>query len=240
MKKILGFTLTEAVVAMIVFAFLAVLSLPTVLENRTEKMVTKGYQKAFDTLQKTTESYKKETTGFFEPTQQNIAHYVKYFVKNTSVKALYAEAEPNSKSESYSALKFQDIDNVLAGAENPATVSPDILISKEPSFWVVTEDNVAYSIVTDPDAACDEKLNVNTLSNLDDTLKASCFAFVVDTNGLFNKPNSINDLQDLSQEERIPPVKDDRYYIFVAKDGITAGNPNKIFSSRVFASKSNL
>ena len=236
MKKFSGYTLAEVMVTLIVISFIAVLTLPSIIVSKAEKTYTKGYQKAYDTLNTITEKYLKEPTGYIVASQFSAAKFIQYFASNTNIKGLYAEAEPTPASTSFAALKFKDT-NFTVGAKNPVTTSGDIELSINPTFWIVTEDNIAYSVVLPGNAQCDEKLNINTLTNLSDTMQKSCFAVIVDVNGVFTKPNKLDTLDDVAPLESIPHIKNDRYFIFMANDGITAGNPNHIYAAKVFATK---
>ena len=238
MKRNIAYTLVEVMVTMSVIAFLAVLTVPTILSGKAQKIYYKGYAKAFGTLQDVTDMYLRKSDAVFLPTQENIAEYVKYFAEHTSIKGLYAEANPTASSKTYAALKFKDVEGT-AGAKNPSSVSPEIEIGAKPTFWIVTDDNLAYSFVIPDKANCDEKLNLNTLENLSSTIAGSCFVAVIDTNGIFTSPNTLDTTEDIANLDRVPNIKNDRYYVFMGRDGVTSGNPSHLFGAKLFDSKTN-
>ncbi len=237
-KKIVAFSLAEIMVAMFVLAVLATLTIPSVVTSTSEKVYLSGYKKAFKTVSKISEEYLATSTNYFESTQESAVLFTKFFIENANVKELYADSEPTKNSETYSSLKFKG--KVSAGAKNPTSTSSVIEITSKPEFWFVTEDNLAYSIVIPDDAKCNEVLNINTAKNLSKTLKSSCFAVVVDTNGLLTNPNTIEDMEDISGEEYLPNLKNDRFYIFIGTNGAAAGNPKHILSAKINSGKSNL
>ena len=239
MKKISAYTLAEVMVTMVVLAFMAVLTIPSIVSGKIEKTYYKGYAKAYSTIQDVSEMYTRLPDGVYMPTHENIAKFIIYFSQKTNIKGLYAEADPKPKSQTFAALKFKDIKET-AGAKNPTTISPEIEIGPTPTFWIVTDDNIAYSAIIPDKANCDEKLNLNTLPTQSDTLSHSCFAFIVDTNGIFSNPNTLETTETIANDDRLPNLKHDRYYIFMGRDGATSGNPNAILSAKVFDSKTGL
>ena len=232
MKKNIAFSLAEIVASMFVLGFLAALTIPSIQTSTLNKINYKGYKKAFKSLSTVTDDYLKVSSNYIESSQESAAKFIKYFVENVNVKELYATAYVTKNSDTYSSLAFKD--DIYAGAADPASVSSEIEISSIPKFWMVTDDNLAYSVIIPKGAKCKEVLNINTAKNLTKTLKSSCFAVVIDTNGLLANPNKIEDTEDISQEKYIPDLKNDRYYIFVGSDGIAAGNPKYILSARAF------
>ncbi len=237
-KKIYAFSLAEIMVSMFVLALLATLTIPSVVTSTSEKVYLSGYKKAFKTVSKICEEYLDVPLNYFESTQESAVLFTKFFIENANVKELYADGEPTKKSETYSSLRFKG--KISAGAQNPTTESSIIEITSKPEFWFVTEDNLAYSVVIPDGAKCNEVLNINTAKNLSKTLVSSCFAVVVDTNGLLNNPNSIETMEDISNEEYIPNLKNDRFYIFIGTNGAAAGNPKHILSAKIYSGKSNL
>ena len=238
MRKYHAFTVAEITVALILTSFLFAISIPSLISGSAEKIYANGFSKAFKTVSAVTNKYLETPDALILPDETSAVDFVKYFIESAEVKALYAEENPDKNSDTYSNLKFRN--NVLAGAKNPTSVSNEIQIKSTPSFWFVTDDNLAYSVIIPDGANCEEVLNINTAHNLTDTLTASCFAVVVDTNGIFANPNTIEDMQDISNEEYIPNLTKDRYYIFIGDNGVAAGNPKHILSAKVYGGKSNL
>lgn len=237
-KKANAFSLAEIMVGMFVLAFLATITIPSVVSSTAEKVYLNGYKKAFKTVSTICDEYLQQDTNFIESTQESAVAFSKFFIENANVKELYAEAEPTEKSETYSSLKFKG--KTYAGAKNPTSVSPTVKIASTPQFWFVTEDNLAYSIIIPEDAKCNEVLNINTAKSLSKTLSSSCLAVVVDTNGLLSNPNTIEDMEDISNEQYIPNLTNDRYYIFIGTNGAAAGNPKHILTAKINSGKSNL
>ena len=58
------------------------------------------------------------------------------------------------------------------------------------SPWIITEDNIAYSITTGED--CLTKEEINSKINHTAAAKASCLMIVADVNGLNNGPNMVD------------------------------------------------
>lgn len=235
MKNYTAFSLAEIMVALFVLGVLASLTIPSMVTGANEKLYTRSYMKAYSTVSNIIANYMGSDEALLSSDDESIVQFTKYFIENTSVRELYAESNPNEKSETYSALKFGK--NVIAGAKDPINVSSRININSKPNFWFVTDDNIAYSVVIPNGAKCSETLNINTAKNLNSALKASCFAVVVDTNGLFKNPNTLDETQDIANEKYIPNLVNDRYYIIIGSDGATKGNPNHILTAKVFNSK---
>ena len=232
MNKNFGFSLAEVMVTMFVIGALAIISLPTFTGNAAEKKYIEGFNKGFMTISKAADMYFTIPFHYVMPTKDHAEKFSKYLIETLSVKELYADANPDKKSEIYASLQFKG--GLTAGAKDPVSISPPVEISSTSSFWFVTDDNLPYSVILPAKAKCLEVLNINALKTLDKAVEASCFAVIVDTNGLYNNPNTLETLQDYAKEQYIPSLTNDRYYIFIGSNGAAAGNPKHIISAKYY------
>jgi len=93
------------------------------------------------------------------------------------------------------------------------------------SPWIVSDDNTAYSVTSELSQDCLTINEIDSKTKLSEALSASCAVIVVDVNGLTVGPNILEpQLSDeFNSESHLEYITGDRFYIFVGKDGVTAG-----------------
>lgn len=231
--KLKAFTLAEMLVVLVVIGFLAALSIPSLLKGIYQAQWRSGYKKAYNVVKN---MYASEKFGgavvsasnseamltIFDALRSNIyvTNYVAPFTLDeiANGKGIDRSDLYNSVSYSVNGHKFEgDLD-----ASNPL----------EATVWLISEDNFAYCVVKGQN--CLRISDINASTSHETALKNSCVAVVVDVNGLQNSPNSIQE-QTIGASEKTPFLTSERFYIYIASDGVAAGSKKYTLSGRLSA-----
>ena len=101
------------------------------------------------------------------------------------------------------------------------------------SPWIVSEDNIAYTVTKGSGSNCGTKQTINEQTTTANAISKACAVVVVDVNGLSNGPNKV-EIQDLgTSTTAMAALSGDQYYIFVGYDGATAGNKRALATGRI-------
>ena len=167
--------------------------------------------------------------------------------KNLSVKGFIQDFPINSGTvNNLSSLKGglqaqdsskQDISIGSSTDQATLNVSP----SAAGATWIVTEDNFAYTAVLadggTKNEICGSKLDINSKTTIENTIKEGCFTVIVDVNGLNKSPNvvepQITNHKAETTSNTLDTLSGDQYYIFIGRDGATAGNAKLTATGRL-------
>ena len=232
MRKIKGFSLVEMACALVVLSFIFMITVPTMVSSTADKIYISGYSKAVKTISAAVNYYLEDPENSIEPTVESAQKFIKFFIEKAYVSGLYEGESPSQTHEPCSNIIFGD--GTIVGSANVSSISNVVNIQSKPSFWITTDDNIAYSIIIPNNAQCGDVLNINTAKNLSETIRYSCFVIITDTNGLFKFPNTIEETEDITDEIQTSNLKNDRYYIFIGSNGAAIGNPKHILSAKLY------
>ena len=167
--------------------------------------------------------------------------------KNLSVKGFIYEAigsgKLNNLSQIKSGLRYFEVAGVNEPSFVGSTDSNNYLdlaaVTSEKATWIVTEDNMAYTVVSYQNTSnkiCESKLEINShITSPEEVKKHVCFTVVVDVNGLNKSPNVVEPqiTKTLAASDTLDTLTGDQYYIFIGRDGATAGNPKFTATGRL-------
>ncbi len=249
-----GFTLAEILIVLMVIGIIATMTVPGLMAGVQEAQFKTGYKKAYNTITNLLAMSAVDGTLPGKGGATNAAALFKILATNLSVKGFLQSAQADTAgpvdmqdlrpavtiagqrygSANGTAATFQDVTNSLTAAKT----------------WIVTEDNMAYSVAflaTDANR-CGRKLDINALTNDPSTNTTAnqgpCFVVIVDVNGLQKTPNSIQGASEvtsasvgqlLASGTGTPRLTKDQYLIYVGSDGATAGNPKLTLTGRLIA-----
>jgi len=104
------------------------------------------------------------------------------------------------------------------------------------NLWITTDDGIAYTLQTGN--RCSSKAELTSYVTYNELLDASCLAVVVDVNGINKMPNYVEPqsfMESANADKDMSPLMGDQYYIFVARDGITAGSKFNNAAARIIS-----
>ena len=103
--------------------------------------------------------------------------------------------------------------------------------------WLVTDDNIAYKLGKGGDFgadSCSGKMKIGNTNSATNAAGESCFVVTVDVDGL-SKGNNDLETQTLVEGTPMERLINDRYEIYIGKDGLSAGNRTQTISGRIMA-----
>ena len=253
-----GFTLAEILIVLMVIGVIATMTIPSMMKGVISAQIKTGYKKALSTISNVVTVSKiagelpatnisADTLRLFQSLISNLS--IKNYV---STNELDVNAGIVAKSNHYkSAIKING--KVYGSGEVLNQEVTDFSIQTlKPSPWIVTEDNMAYSIMcggtTNKRFRCATKEAIAHQKTQEDAIQASCAIIVVDVNGLSRGPNTYDSQAGPEAGARIntytskftdkTPLSDltgDQYLIFVGSNGATAGPRATTVTGRIAA-----
>ena len=229
LKNKKAFTLVEVIIVLMIIGVIAAITIPLIADNQSA--YKQSYKKAYNVL---ANAIATEKTLNNLPADASIGSLVGFFsTLNSKTNVLgYSTIDINSATEPkiiYAALKWN---NNNYGSENAKSIAnvPEPEIDKW-SPWIITEDNLAYSLLAPSNGQCGSNAVINSAETTSDAVKYSCLVILVDVNGLSKKPNIIepqviSGLSDVKKDMK--KLTGDRYYIYLANDGIAIGSNNTV------------
>ena len=232
-----AFTLAEILIVVSIIGLIAAYTVPSLLRGVIEKQWKSSYKKAYNVI---FNLYSSERAVGFVPYSADSASVLLMFKSlnsHLSIKDYAAPPDENKiNSEAlydinkyYNKVNFgleSNGENILVYDTN-STVSP----------WIITEDNIAYSVISGD--GCSTLETINSADSHVGAKKFSCVLIVVDVNGLNNGPNRIEPqiISDnaLKTDDAMDILTGDRFYIYVGLNGITAGNKKNSVMGRIIA-----
>ncbi len=231
-----GFTLAEILIVLMVIGALATMTVPALMKGVTETQTKTAYKKAFNTI---ANLIALERTQGNSPTVMgagSINQLLDSMINNMSVNG-YAEYNAcDGVACSPSAIK-PNIQYKL-GTETKETGSTDAvnatsITNSNGSPWIVGDDGIAYRILTSKaSGTCENKSVINEQKTLANAQAKACVYVLVDVNGLGKMPNRLDSQVETfftNAQDKMKTLDGDRFYIYVGKDGATAGS--KMYSA---------
>lgn len=236
-----GFTLAEILIVLMVIGAIATMTIPSLMRGVTESQWKTAYKKTYNTLVNLTameriagnlpssNTREKGSLRMFESLNASLS--VKDYAALESGTKAYDDGVIVTASKYKSCVKYtnsagQSVDDDCSFSWSNGDSSP----------WIITEDNLAYSVSVG--TGCGTKQDINSATKTSGALNKACAVVVVDVNGLSNGPNvlepQIVDDKDISKKG-MDTLTGDRYYIFIGKDGATAGSKVETVTGRIAA-----
>lgn len=247
MKNPKGFTIAEVLIVLIIIGIISALMIPAVLRHAAESRYIAGYKKGYHTIVNLIAMDIINGKIGQTPTKDNVAKIFDSIATGIVVKS-YANIDSANKYFNSKILMPEDFKSciVFKNAQNQAMLYPrdskvgdcagsNTLTDSTP--WIIGDDNISYSITLPETNDCQTKEEINSKTTFSETYNSSCAVVVVDTNGLNNGPNTVEDqLSDnFNNNTKIGQLTGDRFYIFIGKNGATAGSESSVLTGRIIA-----
>lgn len=224
-----AFTLAEILIVLMVIGALATLTIPAMMRGVNESQWKTSYKKAYNAIVNLCAMERIAGNLPSTPDATGIKKMFTSMKSNLAVKDFAADL--SSAGEVYpmsSFLQESDLGESATGDK----------------YWLITEDNLAYIVFAgagtgtgegEGSKICNPKATINSQTSLADAISNTCVYLLVDVNGLGNGPNVVEPQSnsDLSDTEQMATLTGDRFYIFVGRDGATAGNKTHLVSGRI-------
>lgn len=245
-----GFTLSEILIVLMIIGFIAALTVPSLMKSINEAQIKTAYKKAFNTI---SNLYAMEKIAGQTPitgTDVNVSKLTYSMANNLSIRGF-----ANNATYATSGLDNEFTNDLVYCAEFTLTQGKlkvgegsDCLdySANKINNWIVTEDNLAYSVLSAQSGAtqgisgtrCGSKAKINSEGSPLDAAKQTCAIIVVDTNGLNKGPNALdsqNTTTALASSSNMETLTGDWYYIYVGIDGVTPGPKTATIEGRILS-----
>lgn len=234
-----GFTLAEILIVLMVIGAIATMTIPSLMKGVTESQWKTAYKKAYNTVVNLCAM--ERIAGNLPSTNTDVGAKLMFTSLNSSLAVKdyvpYVKAAENvtAKASDYNSNLSMTLasgatldDNTGESSDGKVVYTAATTTAGTP--WIVTEDNFAYSVILG--TGCDTKAAINAAS---DPKSKACVIVVVDVNGLTNGPNATEPKLQIGADEALPTLTGDRYYIYIGKDGATAGSKKTTSTGRIVA-----
>lgn len=230
-----GFTLAEVLIVLMVIGAIATMTIPSLMKGVTETQWKTSYKKAYNAV---INLCAMERISGALPSTADSAGISKMFESlnaNLSVKD-YADASATA-IDSGTVVLTKDLKNGVTFTDsNGSTVNTgtnQATFGNNMSAWITSDDGISYAVVNG--TGCGTKQQIDGAENITDVLQNSCVVVVVDVNGLTKGPNILEPQQTdgITSTATLGTLTGDRYYIFVGRDGATAGPKGVTVTGRI-------
>jgi len=240
--KLKAFTLAEVLIVLTVIGVIATITMPQLVGGVDESQYKAGLKKAYTTIANVVSVHKaddkmpttgKDTTALLE--------FFQALNDNLEVEG-YSTAPTNDTIDSGAKVTTSDIKEALSyGGVTFGDTSGDTLTGATAaaantwSPWIIAADDMAFSVITNNSTTCTDRGAINKASVAQSTAVANaCLIVVVDVNGLRKGPNRLES-QTVAAGVKLQKLKGDRYYIFIAKNGVAKGSEDTTVTGRLLA-----
>lgn len=240
MKK--GFTLAEIMIVITCMALFVAFTIPAVAKYMLDSKFKTSYKKAYNAMSSLISSEHLRGQVPASGSTQGAASVFYSLLNNLAIKGFSPQSALDdgqiSTLASYkTAVKFKDATGatVTFGAGDAIDALEDW--TQTPSPWILSEDNIAYSVIAHSNTSCFTREKLNSLNNAADLANNACAIIVVDVNSVDNGPNIIEPQvkTGIDIDKKMQVLTGDRFYIYVGTNGISAGSKTKIISGRIMA-----
>ncbi len=250
-----GFTLAEVLIVLVVIGAIATLTIPSLMKGVSAAQYKTAYKKGLNNVinimameaasgNKPTGNTGSAVTTLFKTLNTNLA--VKDYAPDQidgagpdEITVTLADLEDEA-GEKTCPTGFTEVSGVCTNSTSGATADHQYVINygdSENSDWINTEDGLSYQVRPGSSTTCPTKKQINSEEFIEATgqdLTSACLVVVVDTNGVTSGPNTVmpNYIEETSTLE---DLTNDRYYIYIAKDGASAGSKKTSKTGRIAA-----
>ena len=258
-----AFTLAEILIVLMTIGVIAALTIPSLMKGVVEAQLKMGYKKALHAISNIAAAEK--VAGFLPSTNKSIQTMYLFQSLNSNLSVNGYVAKEISEANSGKVVKNGDYANAITiagqkfgtGEKTAGEVTAYSITTFGASPWIVTDDNMAYSVMcggnTGVKFQCATRQEINAQANQQEAAKKSCSIVIVDVNGLSKGPNKyepqirpsssgednqvrINNVT-TTVRSGVPleTLTGDQYIIFVGSDGATAGPKDTTVTGRIAA-----
>lgn len=233
-----GFTLAEVLIVLMVIGAIATMTIPSLMKGVTETQWKTAYKKAYNAI---INLCAMERISGSLPSSADAIGVNKMFESlnaNLSVKD-YVSASDNTLTAGTIVQTSNLKDGVTFTDSSGSVVSTgtsQAAFADSQSAWINTDDGLSYTVVAG--TTCGTKQAIDGATTLANALANSCVVVVVDVNGLQKGPNTLEPQVingSLTSSATLETLTGDRFYIYVGRDGATAGPKGITVSGRIAA-----
>ena len=245
MKIKKAFTLAEILIVLMVIGALATMTIPTLMKGVTEAQYKTAYRKAVNAVINLTTM--ENLAGNLPARNTAPENIFKMLVKSFAVKGYYAASDTAASQGGINSGIIESVSDMAALTDTEVN---SITTAAATTYWIVSEDNIAYKVSTGTaTAACGTKsallsaqgtataaaASTGTVHGDNAAASSPCYIVWVDVNGRTSGPNtSVTGSNFVVSSATIPQVSFDTFPIYIAKDGATAGSPKTTITGRIF------
>lgn len=239
-----GFTLAEILIVLMVIGVIATMTIPSMMKGVTESQLKAGYKKAYNTIANFAAMERVSGALPARGTQENVALLFQAMNSSLSVKT-FSQQSVNAgtvlqNNGTHSGCMTATINGraTIIGTQvnggsciamhTPANGGQGGQTTQNNAVWMVTEDNMAYTMYLGGAANvnCGTKQAIAAQASDRDASNLSCVVMVVDVNGLSKGPNTY-EIQGLGNalgaNASLDTLTGDQYKIYFGLDGATTG-----------------
>lgn len=259
MKFKKGFTLAEILIVLTVIGVIATIVIPSTMKGVAQAHYIASYKKALNKISSFAllakldgylprTNISAETMRLFQALNDNL-NVIGYVSNNVNSGII-------SKNSDYRTAI--SIDGHVYGSGEVLTkqVTSGSITTVGPSPWIVTDDNMAYSVMCGGITnvrqlgGCATKAQIASQPTQIEAIKKSCAIIIVDVNGLSKGPNKydpqagpqntfiLNTFEpDITADKPLDTLTGDQYLIFLGLDGATAGPRATTVTGRIASDK---
>ena len=239
-----GFTLAEILIVLMVIGVIATLTVPSMMKGVQEAQYKASFKKAYNTVTNlaatlsvegkmpvlNSTAQANETARFFVAMMESMS--VREVTAGTGTNVVGLSSRSVAPRASAVKLSYNIDNNQKTFGSGTAATLPAAWVNN--SYWITTDDGISYTLLTGKNCKAKTDLTANTTMTA--LLNDSCLAIVADVNGLNKTPNYIEPQSDITTTAAdMQPLTGDQYYIFVARDGVTAGSKLNNAAARIVA-----
>lgn len=240
-----AFTLPELLIVLLTISIIAVVCIPGIILGITNTRHQANYKRAYQIIHSLVSI---EFLNGKLPTKADASGFSSIFeaiISKLDIKE-FAQQKENGPDDGniYSPEDFKHAVKFInstgkeetkgdASANSIANAEADW--TKTASPWVVTENNLAYSITGVQNEQCLSKEQLDNVKEISELNKNACAIIVVDVNGLATGPNKLDDqvIYGVGENKKMEPLIKDRFYIYIAKNGVAQGSKATSLSARL-------
>lgn len=237
-----GFTLAEILIVLMVIGAIATMTIPSLMKGVTESQWKTAYKKAYNTVINLCAM--ERIAGNLPSTNDANGAKLMFTSLNASLAVKdyvrFAAAGPGITAKSSDYTSNFTMTNAAGDTINPDTglngagqLTYQDASNTQGTPWIVTEDNFAYSVLLGD--GCGTKGAINSVATGASPKSQSCVIVMVDVNGLSNGPNTVEPNVEMAAGDAMPTLTGDRYYIYIGRDGATAGPKTSTVAGRIAA-----
>ena len=251
-----GFTLAEILIVLMVIGVIATMTVPSMMKGVAESQLKAGYKKALNTI---ANFAAMERVSGALPSRANAENAALLYqaLNNSLSVTTFAQQNINAGSvlqnnANYTGCikaKINGQDNIIGteGSGKACLPLPSTFAKggaggqteQASSIWLVTEDNLAYTMYLGgaESVNCGTKQAIASQTSEKDAATQSCIIVVVDVNGLSKGPNTYETqgLTALDAKKSMQTLTGDQYKIYFGIDGATAGPRTITATGRIAA-----
>jgi len=231
-----AFTLAEILVVVTIIVIISVISLPIIIDGVNDSHFRTGFKKAYLSLNnlaalvKTENNLPKGTDWV-----ANANNFYVHMMKN--LKVLHVDKTDTLDADCLTEpVQYVYLDNEVETTFGKGTLIQQTEDASVP-VWLTTNDGISFVVLPGVEA-CRPKSAFASAQTFEDLHKLACLLVMIDVNGVEKGPNKLEPQSFvLTSDTQMRKLTGDRYYVFVARDGIHTGHLNTSVGARLILNK---